>query len=67
MGLKNLKLQQYQTHAKTVSFAGTPSGVCHQNKYVVQTKSASVFAYETSLPDQATLSYQEHLTGLFYT
>jgi hypothetical protein len=52
---------------KQFYFAGTLSGVCRQNTRVGQTNSASVFSYETSLPDQAILSYQEHLTGLFYT
>lgn len=43
MRLKNLKRQQYQTHAKTVSFAGTLSGVCRQETDVLQASSASVF------------------------
>jgi hypothetical protein len=66
-GLKILKGQEYQTHAKTVSFAGTLSGVCRQDTYVLQANSASVFECETSLPDQAILSQQAQLTGLFYT
>jgi hypothetical protein len=42
MGLKYLKRQQYQTHAKTVSFAGKLCGVCRQNTSVLQSNSASV-------------------------
>jgi hypothetical protein len=67
MGLKNLKRQQYQKHAKTVSFTGTLSGVCRQETYVLQANSASAFECETSLLDQAILSQQTQLTRLFYT
>jgi hypothetical protein len=54
-------------HAKTVSFAGTYSGVCRQETYVLQANSVSFFECKTSLPDQAALNQQAQLTGLFYT
>jgi len=54
-------------HAKTVSFAGTLSGVCRQETYVLQANTAFVFECKTSLPDQAALSQQVQLTGLLYT
>ena len=66
MCLQNLKRQQYKTHAKTVSFAGTLSGVCRQNTYVLQINSAYVFARKTSLTDQV-LSQQANLAGFLYT
>jgi len=52
---------------KTASFAETLSGVCRQETYVLQVNSVSVSECGTSLSDQAILSQQAQLTGLFYT